>query len=157
VCQIIYLGNEHVTRLSQAGISSKSILSVSGSIFFSKCHFSTLSLTLSIPTYFFCALNVIYEMICGTEMVNNLYSLLFCEQEIQKKAYVIINFKRIILFHWKSKSDYSNGWGVELIFLCRTLSLKKKTDVEEVDTGTDIRVFVFYFIEWKDNQTNNLP
>jgi hypothetical protein len=51
-----------------------------------------------------------------------------------------IKFKRIILFHWKSKSGYFNGcWLVS----CQTLSLKKKTDIE-VDTGTDIRVFAFF-------------
>jgi hypothetical protein len=72
VCQIIYLGNEHVTRLSQVGIIFKSILSVSGSICFSECHFSTFSLTLSIPTYFFGVLNISSskELSSSTENLN---------------------------------------------------------------------------------------
>jgi hypothetical protein len=46
-------------------------------------------------------------------------------------------------------------WMVEdwnLYFYVVLCLWKKKTDVEEVN----IRVFLFYFIEWKDNQSDNL-
>ncbi len=78
-------------------------------------------------------------MIWGTERVNNFIENNINSKELFSSTENVNSIIRMV-----------EGWNWYFFpVLCLR---KKKTDIEEVD----IRVFVFYFIEWKDNQSDNL-